>query len=173
MGKLDNVFTVDNVNDVSEKILKSTIDKITNALGDSFYNEISSFLYDHYSNSSDKIKDALINEMSDAFINDPANNKFKALRDKIFKENKDEILEYLTNDAIYQSVEKVILEYTHKNYIFNWQWKDGIYKFIKENWDLFKNDERINMKLNNDIDRLNAVIVELKRKLNDIKESAE
>ena len=73
METLNKVFTEKQVDEVSDKILKSTIEKIKSELSDKYYNEISSFIYEHYSNASDTIHENLIKEITDEFVNDPKN----------------------------------------------------------------------------------------------------
>jgi len=168
MKKLNKIFTEDQVIDVANKILKKTIEKTKDELSNTFYNELENFLYEHYTNCNDKIKNNLIKEITEQFITNPDDYKFKELRDKIFYENKDKILPTLTEEAIKHCMENILLKYTHRNYMFDWQWKDGIVNIILTNWDKFKNDERISMQFGREIDRLNSRIINLQEKLNDI-----
>lgn len=168
MKELDKVFTETQVEEVSEKILKSTVEKFKDELSNKFYNEVHNFLYEHYSNISDTIHEKLINEISEEFISDPKKYKFLKLRQKLFNENKELLIKLLTDEAIEKSVENVIWQHTDKNYYFNWKWNDAIVRIIGENWHKFKDDERINDGLLRQIDQLKSQISNLREKLNEV-----
>jgi len=163
MKTLNKVFTEEQVNEVSEKILKSSIEKINNDLNSRFYDEMKSFLYEHYQNVSDSIHKELIKEITEEFIKDPLLYKFAGLRQKLFNENKDLLIKTLTDEAIEKNVEDVIWQHTNQNYQFDWKWKNAIIRIILENWNKLKDDERINNGLLREIEQL-------KHRLNNIKE---
>ena len=98
-----------------ELLAKKTLEKITESvksdIADKFYNEMSDYLYEHYLNIDDRIKDDLINQISDNFIQNPKEYKYKKLRDKIFEDNKEMLIGILTDEAIFNCVEKVIQDY--------------------------------------------------------------
>jgi len=164
----NEVFTEKQVDEVSDKILKSTIEKIKSELSDKFYNEMNSFIYEHYSNASDEIHEKLIKEITDEFILDPKNYKFLKLRQKLFNENKDLLATIITDEAIEKSVENVIWQHTDKSYHFNWKWTDAIVRIIGENWHKFKDDERVNSGFLRQIEQLKSQISYLQEKLNDV-----
>ncbi len=168
METLNEVFTEKQVEEVSDKILKSTIGKIKSELEDKFYNEMSSFIYEHYMNASDNIHENLIKEITEEFVTEPKNYKFKKLRQKLFNENKDLLIGILTDEAIETTVESVILQHTDKGYHFNWRWTDAIVRIVGENWHKFKDDERVNNGLLRQIDQLKSQISHLQEKLNDV-----
>jgi uncharacterized coiled-coil protein SlyX len=168
METLNKVFTEKQVDEVSDKILKSTIEKIKSELSDKYYNEMSSLIYEHYSNASDTIHENLIKEITDEFVNDPKNYKFLKLRQKIFNENKEQLTKILTDEAIYKTLENVIWQYTNKEYHFSWKWTDALVRIIGENWHKFKDDERVNNGLLRQIEQLKSQISHLQEKLNDI-----
>lgn len=63
--------------------------------------------------------------------------------------------------------------YTHRDYMFSWKWKDAIIHVIQNNWDKFKNDERINNGLLSQIASLKDRINNLHKKLNDVQSIAD
>ena len=169
METLNEVFSEKQVDEVSDKILKSTIEKIKSELSDKFYNEMNSFIYEHYSNASDEIHEKLIKEITDEFISDPKNYKFLKLRQKLFNENKELLTAIITDEAIEKSVENVIWQHTDKSYHFNWKWTDAIVRIIGENWHKFKDDERVNNGLLRQIEQLKSQISSLQEQLNDVR----
>lgn len=169
---LNTLFTEEQVEDVSRKILKRTVDKLTNELSTSFYNEMESFLYEHYQNNYDKIHKKLVEEITEEFIKDPKGYKFAKLREKLFNENKEILIKTLTDEAIEKSVEDVIERYTHRDYTFYWRWKDAIIRIIGDNWHKFKDDERVNSRLLRQIDQLKDQVNKLKEKLQNIPEDS-
>ena len=169
MKTLNEVFTEKQVDEVSDKILKSTIEKFKSELSDKFYNEMNSFIYEHYSNASEEIHEKLIKEITDEFISDPKNYKFLKLRQKLFNENKELLTAIITDEAIEKSVENVIWQHTDKNYHFNWKWTDAIVRIIGENWHKFKDDERVNNGLLRQIEQLKSQIRSLQEQLNDVR----
>lgn len=168
METLNEVFTEKQVDEVSDKILKSTIEKIKSELSDNFYNEMSSFIYEHYSNASDTIHENIVKEITEEFVTEPKKYKFLKLRQKLFNENKDLLIGILTDEAIEKTVETVIWQHTDKNYHFNWKWTDAIIRIIGENWHKFKDDERVNNGLLRQIDQLKSQISHLQERLNDV-----
>lgn len=168
MKTINEVFTEKQVDDVSDKILKSTIEKIKSELSDKFYNEMSSFIYEHYSNASDSIHENLIKEITEEFVNDPKNYKFLKLRQKLFNENKEQLTKILTDEAIEKNLENAIWKHTNKDYHFNWKWTEALVRIIGENWHKFKDDERVNNGLLRQIDQLKSQISHLQEKLNEV-----
>lgn len=168
MKALNSVFTEKQVDEVSNKILKSTIEKIKSELSDKFYNEMSILIYEHYNNASDEIHEKLIKEITDEFISDPKNYKFLKLRQKLFNENKELLTKIITDEVIEKSVENVIWQHTDKSYHFNWKWIDAIVRIIGENWYKLKDDERVNSGLLRQIEQLKSQISYLQEKLNSV-----
>lgn len=168
MESLNKVFTEEQVNEVSSKILKSSIIKITDELQGKFSQEMESFIYEHYLNSKSKIEGILIDEIVEEFIKNPILFKFAKLREKLFLENKEFLTKTLTDESIMLSVENVIENYTHRNYQFDWRWKDAIIKIIGENWHKFKDDKRVNNSLLRQIESLKSQVNSLQQKLNDV-----
>ena len=158
---------------LADKVILSVKDKIKEDIADKIYNELSGYLYEHYQNVKDKIDNELIKAITEQYVKDPSFYKFKDLRRKMFDENKDVLVKTLTDEAIKDSVENVIMEYTHRNYHFNWQWKDGIVKIILKNWDSFKDDERIKEAFGRELDNRQGYIDNLKQQLTEIKNSIE
>jgi hypothetical protein len=168
MESLNKVFTEEQINDASSKILKASITKITDELQGKFSDEMESWIYEHYLNSKSKIESELIKDITEEFIQNPMQYKFAKLREKLFLDNKELLTKILTDEAIMLSVENVIETYTHRNYQFDWRWKDAIVKIIGENWHKFKDDERVNNGLLRQIENLKSQINSLQQKLNDV-----
>ena len=169
MKTLEQITTEKEVEQIGEKILASVRDKIKEQIGDALYSELKKYLYDHYSNNKERIKNELIVEITEQYIKNPADYDYKHLRRKIWEENKDEIVKSLTNEAIKDSVENVIMEYTHRDYHFSWQWKDHIVRIILQNWDKFKDDERIKEAFGRELDNRQSYITNLEKQLEEIK----
>jgi hypothetical protein len=170
MKILDSVFTEKQVEEVSDKILKSTVEKFKSELSDNFYNGMSVFLYEHYENISEDIHRKLIDEITEEFVSRPSDYRFYKLRQKLFNENKEILVKELTDEAIQKSVSDVIWEYTDRNYSFSWKWKDAIVKIIIENWHQLKDDERINNGLLRQIEQLRSQVNCLREKFNSLRE---
>jgi hypothetical protein len=170
MNALKLLYDENVVNQISQKVLDATREKITDQITDRIYDNLSDYLYEHYQNNKDRIKGELIREISDDYTSNPSNYQYRELRTKIFNEHKDEIIGALLDDAIVANIEKVLGLYTHRDYTFHWQWKDGIVDLVKKNWDVFKDDERIKSAFGREMDRLKARIATLEKQLNDISE---
>jgi hypothetical protein len=168
MESLNKVFTEEQINDASTKILKASITKITDELQGKFSDEMESWIYEHYLNSKSKIENELIREITEEFIQNPMQYKFAKLRKKLFLDNKEVLTKTLTDEAIMLSVENVIEIYTHRNYQFEWRWKDAIVEIIGKNWHKFKDDERVNNGLLRKIENLKSQVNSLQQKLNDV-----
>jgi len=166
---IDLIITEKQVEDIAERILAKTRDKIKDQIGDGFYNELRNYCYEHYTNHKDRVEAELIDEITEKFVKEPDLYKFGNLRKKIWYENKDEIVKTLTDEAIKDSVENVIQDYTHRDYHFNWQWKDGIVEIILKNWDKFKDDERIKEAFGRELNKQQSLIDSLKHQLQEIK----
>lgn len=150
----EKIFTEKEVEEISDKILKKSIDKITHDLSHNFYDELNGFLYEHYQNVSKDIENDLISKITEDFIERPSDYKFLNLRKKIFNENKEKIIPILTEEAILNSLENIIWKHIDKNYHFSWKWTESIAGFILNNWNKLKSDERINNHLLNEIEKL-------------------
>ena len=168
MESLNKIFTEEQVNDASNKILKASITKITDELNDKFSQEMGSLIYEHYLNSKSKIEGELIKDITEEFIQNPMQYKYAKLRERLFLENKDMLTKTLTDEAIMLSVENIIENYTHRSYQFDWRWKDAIIQIISNNWYKFKDDERVNNGLLRQIENLKSQVNILQQKINDI-----
>lgn len=168
METLKLIYDEDKVAEIAEKILATTKEKIKEQIANEYYKKLDGYLYEHYTNNKDRIKQEMIKEISDEYVANPANYQFGELRKKIFEENKDAIVGALTDDAIFKNMDDVLQEYTHRNSTWGWRWKDGIVKLIKKNWDLFKDDERIVSGLGREIENLKYQNQQLQERLNAI-----
>ena len=168
MKTLNDVFTEKQVEDVSEKILKSTIEKFKSELSDRFYDQMNAFLFEHYDNVSEDIHRKLIDEITEEFVSNPTNYKFLKLRQKLFNENKEMLVKTLTDEAIEKSVNNLIWDYTDHSYSFSWKWKEAMVKIIVENWDKLKDDEIITNQLLRQISQLKSQVSSLQEKLNNV-----
>lgn len=168
MKSFNKLFTEEQVIEVSEKILANTKEKIKEQLANVFYSETEGWLYEIYTNNRDKIEKELIAEITEKYVKEPTLYKFKDLRDKLWIEHKDEIVGALTDEAVKESIETALLIYTHRDYNFNWQWKDAIVQLIMSNWSQFQDDERINQGFRNEIEKLKFKISNLEGRLYDV-----
>lgn len=168
MKSLNKLFTESEVNDVSTKILKQSIDKITEHLQNEFCQEMQSWIYEHYLNSKNKIESDLIKEITEEFVKNPMQYKFAKLREKLFLENKEMLTKTLTDEAIMLSVENTIENYTHRDYQFHWRWKEAIVKIIFQNWSKFQKDEIVNNQLLREISILKTQVFNLQEKVKQI-----
>ncbi len=162
---MKGLFDEKTVEELAGKILDGLSTKIKTDIGNSFYDHYEQYLYEHYENAKDKIEKNLIENIADQFIENPKDYKYESLRRKIWDENKKELTNVLTYEAIQDSVENVILRYTYRDYHFSWKWKDGIAEFVLKNWDKFKDDQRIKDAFGRELDRKNNYIECLKEKL--------
>ena len=148
---------------------KSWHAQVIDLISDEFYDQIQAYLYQHYDNFKDRIESELIKKITEEFIENPKNHKFSDLRKKIFTENKELLTKVLQDEVIFNNVEDIIIEYTRKEYHFNWRWMNGIAEVIKKNWNLFKDDKNINQSFGREIERLTRTIKCLEEKISDIK----
>ncbi len=140
---MSELFTEDQVKELAQKTLDKVSQKVREEFVDSFYDQVSMFLEDHYQNARERIDDRLIEQIAERFRKDPSGHKFRDLRLKMFEENQESVTALLTDEVLERGVERVILEHTNKEYWFEWKWKDQIAQFIANNWELFENDKRI------------------------------
>ena len=166
---MKDLFKESEVESFVKLFANKTTEKLKENLLDSFYSEVQDYLYQHYDNIKAKIQGELIGEITEEYIKNPTDYKFKKLREKMFLENKDTLTKVLTDEAIFESVENVIEQYTHRNYHFEWRWKDGIARFILENFDLFKNDERVNSWIGRQLENKDNRIKYLESKIEESK----
>ena len=168
-----DIYNEEEISKLADTFAKKTTDKLKDDLLGDIYNNVSQYLYEHYDNFKNKIEAELIKSICEEYVKTPAEYKFADLRKKIFNENKEELTKILTDEAIEKSVEDVIEKYTHRDYHFNWRWKDAIVRIILENWDKFKDDERIQMQFGRELDNRNYQIEQLKRQLEEINSLSE
>ena len=167
---MKDVFKEEDVTKVAELILSGVQDKIKEQISDAFYEETSSYLYEHYTNNKDKIEGELIASIAETYVKDPTNYKFNKLREKMFEENKGTLTRALTEEAIKEDIQNVIKQYTHRDYHFSWQWHDGIAQFIKNNWKLFEGNKRIEESFTRTLKQQEATIERLEEQLREIGE---
>lgn len=165
MNSLDKLFTEEQVVTVSDKILAKVLPDIQKNLTSVFYKELQEYLFEHYENSSDEIKRSLIKDLSDNFVQDPKNYKFKSIRDKLFTENKEVLTKVLTEEFVESAVTSLILFKFSDNNFDGYRWKEGVVTFIKQNWNTFKDDTIIENSLLNVIKQLNYRIESLESAL--------
>jgi hypothetical protein len=165
---MKDIYDEKEVEKLSQGVLDSVKDKIKDQIADEVYSKIGGYLYEHYTNNKDKIESELIKSIVEEYVKNPNDYKYADLRKKIFLENKEELTKILTDEAIYKSVEAVIEQYTHQGYHFEWRWKDGIARFILENFSKFKDDERIKEWIGRDMERKDNRIKWLEEKLREV-----
>lgn len=165
MTILNKILQEEQVLEVADKILKTSIEKIKNDLSTNFYNEMSSYLFEHYDNTKDSIHKQLIDEITEEFITDPKSYKFYKLREKLFNENKDFLIQILTDEQIQKTIDSIILGYFSKENHFKRNHINGIIRTINNNWEEFKKDNMFNDSLIEEIDKLKKENLSLKQKL--------
>ena len=170
---LNKIITSKEVEDIGEKVLSEIREKIKEQIADSMYTHLESYLYEHYENHKDKVERELIKAITEEYVKEPSLYKYSALRKKLWEENKEEIIETLTDEAIKGNMENILERYTNKDYHFNWQWKDGIVKVVLENWDKFKDDERIKDGFGRELELKNDRIKSLEGQLEELKQVLE
>lgn len=149
------------IEEVAGKILSSVRDKIVKQIANEFYDHYREFLYEHYQNYKSKIESELIKEFSDEFIKEPERYKYFELRKKLYEENKDTIDKALIKDVIEEGVGNTLRINTDSNFYFNYQWKEAVCRAILNNWDKFKDDERVKIFFGNALENRQVRIKEL------------
>jgi len=162
------IYNKDEVEKLSTEFIESISEKIKNQIVDEAYDTLKSYLYEHYDNNHQKIEGKLIDSISEEYIKNPSEYKFARLRKKMFEENKEEIIKTLSDESIEKQIEDVMMEHTRREYYFNWRWKEGIVKFILNNWGLFKDDDKINEQFGRELERRADRIKYLENKLEEI-----
>lgn len=165
MKPLDEVFTEEQVNEVSGKILASVKKRFTNELISEFYDRMQEYLYEHYDNISDSIHEKLIKEIADEFISDPKDYRFSALRKKLFNENKEVLTSILTDEMIFENINAIVWGHLGNGYQFSWKWSDAIVRIIRENLETLMEDNRINQGLVHEIYCLKQHVARLQQQL--------
>lgn len=167
---MDILFEEKQVEELAEKVLGKVKQTIKDDIADKLYTELSAYLYEHYTNATDKIKQNLVDQITEEFVKNPMDYKFAKLREKLFQENKDEIVKLLTDEQIFLNVEMIIWDYSHREHSFKWKWEEAVSKFIIKHIDDFKDNERIQAMFGRENDRLKRVINALEAKIKEIED---
>lgn len=167
---MEKLFEEKQVEELAEKVLSKVKESIKEDIADRLYIELSSYLYEHYTNINDRIRQDLITQITEEFVKNPSDYKFEKLREKLFQENKDELVGLLTDEQIFKNVEKIVWDYSHKEHTFKWKWEEAISRFIIKHIDDFKDNERIQAMFGKENDRLKQVISALEAKIKDIED---
>jgi len=168
---MDKLYNEKKVEELSEKVITSVKEKIQEDVSNSIYQELSNYLYDHYENAKNRVEKELIEQITEEFVKDKKAYKYKKLRDKIFIENRGELTRQLTEEKIFESIEKMVCGYTHKEHAFKWRWEEGIAKIIIKNIDKFKENERIQKMFAIELERKQSRINWLEEKLRNVEDS--
>lgn len=86
----------------------SLSDRFKDNMSNEFYNQMQSFLYEHYANAENDIQKNLISKISDEFIKNSKDYKFQKLRERLFDENKELLIDLLTEDSLRKYIENII-----------------------------------------------------------------
>ena len=162
---MKTIFKEEEIEKLADNYIKKVKEKIKEDIADGMYNDLSWFLYEHYQNLQSKIESELIGSITEQYKKDPMDYKYWELRKKMFEENKEQLTKDLTDESIMLSVETVIHDYTHREYHFNWKWKEWIVRIIWDNWDKFKDDEKIKNWFDRKIDQQAQQIKNLEERL--------
>lgn len=127
------IFNEKDIEQTAKKFIDDVKDDFEKVVFGKIYDRLEDYIYEHYSNASDKIEGELISKLADEYVQNPKEYKYEAIRKKLFEENKETIVENLQNHAILKTVESIILDYSNTDYYFNWQWHKGITDIIMEN----------------------------------------
>lgn len=162
-------LTEETVNKIVEEFLNKTGLKLQKILIDDSFSEIRDFIDQVYQNAIDEKEQEYINKIFKKYLNDPTYYKYSEIRKCLFEENKENLIKSLTDDAIIKTMENYFLKYTHRDNYFHWQWLDGIANIILENFDKFKDDDRINNRFLRELERRDSKIEALKEEIRDLK----
>ena len=165
-----DIYKQEDIEKIAQDVVDSVAENIKENVLDAVHDEISGYLYEHYVNNKNKVEAELIKSITEEFVKNPNDYKFADLRKKMFFENKEVLSSALTDEGIKNSIEDVIEKYTHRNYHFEWKWKDGIARFILENFDKFKDDSRVNEWIGRQLKMKDSRIAYLEEELNKIRE---
>lgn len=168
---MKQLFDQKQVEALAEKVLGKMKESIKSDIADKMYDELSQYLYEHYTNVEYKIQNDLIRTITEEFVKDPRQYKFKPLRKKLFEENKEELVGLLTDEQILGSVEKIVWDYSHKEHGFKWKWEEMIAKFVLNNIDEYKDNERIQQMFAREIKRKDDIIRSLEQRLTEVEEA--
>ena len=155
------IYDEKKVEALSENVLKKIREKIKSEIADAFYSEMSDYLYEHYDNAADRVRKLLMDELVEDVNSNPKNTSFKPIRDKIFSDNKDIFLEYITDEKIKESIEKIIWGYDHRKYPFSWKWEEYVAKHIKNNLSEYAKSDMVLSELNAEIEALTRQVTNL------------
>lgn len=165
MNMIELPIDKDTVRTLAENVLGELTKKIKDDLSEAFYSEMNGYIYEHYENARARVENELLDKLVNQYTNDPEYYKFYKLRLAIFDDNKDKILPSLTDEAIKESIEKVVHRYTHKDYTFEWQWFDGLAQFMCEHYGLFADSERFNQAYTRKVENLENRVKYLEQQL--------
>ena len=165
---MENIYNEEEIKRLADNFSKKVTENLKGDLLDCFYQDIQSYLEEHYQNFHNKIERNLIKSICEEYTKDPSQYKFIDLRKKMFIENKEELIKLLTDEAIEKSVEDVIEKYTHRDYTFSWRWNDAIAKIIIKNIDKFLDNERVQGMFARELENKNNRIKWLEEKLSEV-----
>lgn len=157
--------TQEEIEGVAKSVFDKAIEKIKAEITDNYYNEITSYLYEHFSNFNDRVRRDMIEKLAEEFGSDPSKYEYAKIRKSAYESHKDEILASLTKEVIESGISKAMKGYCDEAYHYSWQWKDEIAKFIIGNKYLFLDDERINAKFLRELQNKDEYIESLKRQI--------
>lgn len=163
MKALDSIMEAESEK-MAQAMSEKFRDEIKENIANEFYDRMQIYLYEHYMNLKSRIEADLIRELSDRFIKNPSDYKFKELRDKLWTEHRNEISSAITEEQIGGYLDGILSSNISKEMPFAWKWKDGIAKYILTNWDQFKDDQRISLAFGRDRDNLLSLVNTLNRK---------
>lgn len=108
--KMNRIFDNDKVDTFLGKVIANLIpelEQVTKAMWNDFYSEIISYSYEHYNNIEDDVKRRLMRDFVNDYAKDPDNGKFKDIRESLWTEHRDEIMESLLKDGIEEELRRV------------------------------------------------------------------
>lgn len=165
----NTIITEEQAENFAKSILDKILPTLTEKLNSEFYDGVKDYLYEHYDNHKKDVEQDLIKSLADAYVTDPNNYKYSELRNKIYEENKGQIFTAMADYITEKNLERQLLGLIGNGYPFAWQWKDGIAKFILNNWNLFKDDKRFNSNYLREIQNLKQQVSGLISQIHELK----
>jgi polyhydroxyalkanoate synthesis regulator phasin len=164
---LKTYFPPKKVEELAKEIIKEATKQHDEAI-QTFYNSLENSLYEHYENLEERVKYNLIREITEEFVKNPKDSRFKDLRIKLFKENQDLFIPLLTEEQVTKEVEDVLFEYTFRPHYWNNRWNEKIANFILKNINDYAENETIRRVFTDQLKNQKHEINRLKDKISEL-----
>ena len=138
------IFNEDQVTSIADKVLIQCLDRIKEDFSSTYYNEMRSYLHEHYDNAKNDAEKNLITTLAEEFIADPTHHKYFPIRKALIRDNMDLLIPILTDTLIKDEVSKVVWDHLASGVPFQWRWEEYVLKAITANWEQIKDLPGIN-----------------------------